>query len=282
MVVAMGFFTFGDLAVKLTAQNGVPIGQIVTILGVGMAIFFRLIMVREGQPVYHKKYLIRPVFLRCAGEIIATFGIIYAIALAPLSTVSALLQSLPLLLTLMGAMFLGERVGIHRILALLAGLIGVLIIIRPGLAGFDVYASLTLVGVVGMAMRDFATRITPSAITTASLSYHSSVTLAVAGLFYMMATEGAVMPGGKALFFAFTMVLLAAFGTFTISVAMRLGDISVISPFRFVRIVFGAAAGIVILGETIDTPTIIGSMIVVAAGLYSWLRERRLALQAND
>ena len=59
-------------------------------------------------------------------------------------------------------------------------------------------------------------------------------------------------------------------------------DVSVISPFRYVRVVFGVGAGILVFGETVDLPVILGSTIVIGAGLYSWMRERKLTLNATD
>ena len=79
------------------------------------------------------------------------------------------------------------------------------------------------------------------------------------------------------LWFCFALVIAAAIGTLAVSTAMRLAEVSAISPFRYVRVVFGIGAGIFILGEQVDAPTIIGCVIVVAAGLYGWFRERRIA-----
>ena len=281
MVIGMFFFMMGDLFLKLSSQ-GIALGIVTMILGVGMSLVFWMMMIRGGDALFHKKYLHRAMAMRCVGESIGIIGVIIAVANAPLSSVTAIMQSLPLVLTLMGALFLKEKVGIRRITALILGLIGVLIIIRPGMDQFDAFATFTLVGVLGMAIRDFGTRIMPSDISTASLSFYGSVMIFITGAGMMLFTNDWHMPTNPYLLYSAGLIVTATIGTLLVSTAMRLGDVSVISPFRYIRIVFGVGAGVIILDESVDMPTIIGSAIVIGAGLYSWLRERQIALKQTS
>ena len=281
MVIGMFFFMMGDLFLKLSSQ-GIALGIVTMILGGGMSCVFCVMMMRKGDAFFHKKYLHKAMAMRCIGESIGIIGVIIAVANAPLSSVTAIMQSLPLVLTLMGAVFLKEKVGIRRITALILGLIGVLIIIRPGMDEFDAFATFTLVGVMGMAIRDFGTRIMPRDISTAALSFYGSVMIFITGAGMMLFTNDWYMPTNPYLLYSAGLIVTATIGTLLVSTAMRLGDVSVISPFRYVRIVFGVGAGVIILDESVDMPTIIGSAIVIGAGLYSWLRERQIALKQTS
>ena len=165
MIAGMFFFTLGDLFLKL-ATTVMPLGMVMIALGLGMSVLFMAMMARARIPLYQKSYFHHALIMRSVGEMIGVVGMFIALAYAPLSSVTAIMQSLPLVLTAMGALFLKEPVGVRRLSALIAGFIGVLIIIRPGMSGFDIFASFTLIGVLGMAIRDFGTRILPSNIST--------------------------------------------------------------------------------------------------------------------
>ena len=279
MVLGSFLFMWGGLFMKFSTQN-MSLGLVTMMLGGGMAVFFAVLMRRSEQPFFDRKYLHFAMLMRCGGEAVGVVGIIIALAFSPLSTVTALMQSLPLVLTIMGAVFLKEPIGWRRVLALMAGLIGVLIIIRPGMAGFDFFATFTLLGVAGMAVRDFGTRIMPKEISTATLSFFGASTIVVTGALMIVVTNDWSAPTWPGVGFGMGLVFFGSIGTLAVSTAMRLGDVSVISPFRYVRVVFGVGAGILIFGESVDFPIILGSTIVVAAGLYSWMRERKLAQES--
>ena len=280
MVAGMFFFTLGDMFLKLATQH-MPLGMVTLFLGFGMALLFWIMMRRRQIPLYHASYLHHALLMRCVGEVIGVSGMVVALAYAPLSSVTALIQSLPLVLTIMGAVFLGEKVGLRRASALIAGLIGVLIIIRPGMASFDVFTSFTLIGVLGMAIREFGTRILPQSISTVAVSFYGSVAILVTGFGMMVLSQDWQMPTMQGSIFATALIVTAAIGTLLVTSSVRLADMALVSPFRFSRVVFGGAAGVLFLGETIDGPTLLGSLIVVGAGLYSWIRERKLALQTR-
>ncbi|MGB1160965.1 MAG: DMT family transporter [Alphaproteobacteria bacterium] len=281
MVLGSFLFMLADMFMKLSSQT-MSIGLVSMMLGGGMALFFAVLMLRSGSRFFDPRYLHFAMAMRCVGEAVGVMGIVIALAFSPLATVTALMQSLPLVLTIMGAVFLKEPVGWRRILALMAGLIGVLIIIRPGMAGFDLFATFTLLGVAGMAIRDFGTRIMPREISTAALSFYGSLTIVLMGMAMIIFSGDWRAPTAEGMRYIVGLVVVGSLGTLAVSTAMRLGDVSVISPFRYVRVVFGVGAGILVFGETVDLPVILGSTIVIGAGLYSWMRERKLTLNATD
>ena len=276
MIAGMFFFTLGDLFLKL-ATTVMPLGMVMIALGLGMSVLFMAMMARARIPLYQKSYFHHALIMRSVGEMIGVVGMFIALAYAPLSSVTAIMQSLPLVLTAMGALFLKEPVGVRRLSALIAGFIGVLIIIRPGMSGFDIFASFTLIGVLGMAIRDFGTRILPSDISTLAVSFYGAVVITLTGFVIMMITNDWHMPDRNGLYLSLALVIMASIGTIIVTNAIRLADMALVSPFRFSRVVFGVGAGILFLGESVDKMTLLGSAIVVGAGLYSWMREVTLA-----
>lgn len=279
MIIAMFFFTVADLFVKLSSQT-IPSAQVVTIMGGGTAIIFYLLTIRQSIALFQASHRHWTVFLRAAGEVIAAYGIMASLAVVPLASVTAIMQSQPLLLTMAGALFLGEKVGIRRISAVLIGLVGVMFILRPGMAEFSFHSWLVIIGVIGMTIRDLGSRIVPRTIPTTAIAFYGAVaTTIIGGL--LMAYEGRVIaPEGVTWVYLIAMVFAGTAGVFFITMAMRLGELSVVSPFRYVKIVFGMGAGIVIFGESLDGPTIFGTILVISAGLYAFMRERSLYRQS--
>ncbi|MGB1311151.1 MAG: DMT family transporter [Leucothrix sp.] len=275
MIVGMACFTVGDLFVKLCSEE-LPSGQVMIFLGLGCAIIFATMLKRSGESMWNRAILERSVMLRNAGEIIGAYGMFMALAYSPLSTVTAITQTLPLLLTLTAALFFGEKVGKHRIGAVIIGFIGSLIVIRPGTSGFDQYSLLTLVAVIGMAMRDVGSRLTRRSISSLLLSFYSGLTLLALGCFLLLLSGGAKVPTFTTSCYLVGLVAAASLGLVMVTQAVRTGELSVVSPFRYIRLLFAAILGILVLDEVIDSYTIIGSIITILAGIYIWLRENKI------
>jgi drug/metabolite transporter (DMT)-like permease len=106
------------------------------------------------------------------------------------------------------------------------------------------------------------------------------MSVVLTGLIFMLFSGGWVMPEGIMILHCFGLIITGALGLWCVSTAMSLADVSAISPFRYVRIVFGMSAGVIVFGEHLDIPTLLGSAIIVGAGLYSWHHERRLVQES--
>ncbi|MCL4675339.1 MAG: DMT family transporter, partial [Pararhodobacter sp.] len=210
-------------------------------------------------------------------EMFATVFMLLGIALAPLSVVSAVLQAMPLTVTLAAAVFLREPVGWRRWSAILVGFFGVLLILRPGLSGYDPYALLPLGAVVMLTFRDIATRRVPDGVASLQLSGWG-FTAVIPGGFLMLALQGEapMMPGAADWGLQVLVLLAAILGYSALVLATRGGDIGLTTPFRYSRLVFGMAIGVVVFGERPDALMLVGAALVVAAGLYTLMREMRL------
>jgi drug/metabolite transporter (DMT)-like permease len=280
MTLAMLAFALADMSIKLLADD-LPVGQVIFLLGLPGALVFAILARLKGHRWLSPVLLMRPVLLRNAAEMLATVGFVSALALIPLSTLSAVIQANPLLVTLGAALFLGERVGWRRWLAIAVGLFGVLLIIRPGAEGFDASIWLAVAAAIGLSLRDLATRPVPKTVPTTLLASYSFTFASIAGLI-ITPVFGAFEPlrpelaGWLALGTAMTIVAI-----FSITSAMRVGDISAVTPFRYTRLVFALVIATLVFGERPDALTLTGAGIVVASGLYTFWREARLRPRAT-
>lgn len=275
MVLAMLFFTAADLFVKL-ASSSLSSGMITSLMGFGTALCFLIGIRATSGVVFSKAYLHWTLALRNFGEAMAALGMIISLSLVDLSTVTAILQSQPLLLTAAGALFLSEKVGIRRAMAVLIGFVGVLIILRPTQDSFALSNVVVLVAVIGMTIRDVGSRQMPSHIPTFVAAFYGGMAIGFVGLATLWLEGVVTIPQGGTYFYTAAMIITGAAGVYLITNAMRLGAVSVVSPFRYVKIIFGIGAGVLVLGERPDIYVLIGSAIVTAAGLYAFMRERHL------
>ena len=197
MVASMASFTFADLFLKLSTES-LPTGEVMMAFGIGCAIGFYLILYQRGERVWNRAFFEPSVVLHNFGEVVATIGIFVALAYAPLSLVSMIMQTLPLVLTLFAFLFLKESIGVHRISAVAVGFVGVLMIIRPGMDDFNLYSLIAVFGVLGMLMRDIGSRLTPKSISTMLLSLYSSLLVTLARVGMLCGTEWLLWPNSQA------------------------------------------------------------------------------------
>jgi drug/metabolite transporter (DMT)-like permease len=276
MVLAMLGFAIEDMFIKLMA-GALPTWQIIGSLGFGGALIFAGLTLSRGQPLLARSFLSPAIFLRSAGELVGTIGFMTAIALTPISSASAILQATPLAVTLGAALFLKEPVGWRRWSAIAAGFLGVMLVIRPGMDGFNVLSLFAVMGVVGLSLRDLMTRMVPPEISSYQLSFLGFVTLVPASvLLSLFSPRAFVMPSAMILTQLGGMVLLGVVSYYAIVAAMRVGEVSYVSPFRYSRLVFALVVGVTVFGERPDALMLIGSAIIVASGIYSVWRERKL------
>jgi drug/metabolite transporter (DMT)-like permease len=275
MVGSMAFFAVEDLFLKRSAE-ALPPGQVLALTGAVGALVFWALAAGQRQPILSMDALRGVPLLRTLAEAGAAMLYIVALALAPLTMTSALLQASPLVVVAGAALFLGEKVGWRRWASILVGFAGVLIILEPWGADFDPTGLLTVACVVILAARDLATRVMPARIGTFQVATWAYLGLVPAGVLLMAGmgqsfawpTPGQWAGLGGAL-------VSGLFGYYAVVAAMRLGEVSVVAPFRYTRLVFAMAIAMVFLGERPDGSTLLGAGLVVGSGLYAFARERR-------
>ncbi|HEX7919752.1 MAG TPA: DMT family transporter, partial [Bradyrhizobium sp.] len=198
-----------------------------------------------------------------------------AISQIPLANASAIFQALPLVITLGAALVFGEPVGWRRWLAIAAGFIGVLVIVRPGAEGFSQPALLALASVGFCAVRDLATRRIPKHLPTVFITLLTTVTVTTAGAVVLVPLGGWKPPSGHALGLLTFAAVLILIGYQCIIVSLRTGDISAVAPFRYTALPWAMLTGYLAFGHKPDGAMLAGAAIIVASGLYAFYRERQ-------
>ncbi len=278
MVLSMLGFAFEDMFIKLLA-DALSVGQILVMLGLGGALVFGGAVLAQGRKPLSRDMLNLPIALRALGEIIGTMCFVSAIVLTPISSASAILQATPLVVTLGAALFLGEAVGWRRWSAIIAGLLGVLLIIRPGMESFQMLSLLAVGAVFALAMRDLATRRTPAVFSTMQLSFLGFAVVVPAGLILMAAQGDAfVLPRGIEWVYFLSGMSVGILAYYAIVAAMRVGQVSFVTPFRYARLLFALVIGVTVFGESPDALTLIGAAVIVLSGIYTVWRERRIGV----
>ncbi|MCT4559386.1 MAG: DMT family transporter [Pelagimonas sp.] len=277
MVLAMALLALSDGFIKLSSQSA-PLGQIMFFLSTGgTALFIGLARLR-GISVWSRDALHPMVLLRNLFEIIGAIGLVIGISKVPLSIFAAIMQAAPLLSTLGAALFLGETVGWRRWLAIAVGLVGMLIVIRPFGTSFSGWELFAVMGVAGLALRDLVTRLAPARVPALSLSvWGFGSTLPVGVVLFFVFENKPLDFAPLTLTYLLAAVLVTAFGYLALTAAMRMASVSIVAPFRYARLVFTTGLGIVIFAERPDTATLCGAGLILLAGLYSFIREARLA-----
>lgn len=276
MVIAMLGFAVEDMFIK-QMSGALPVGQILWVIGVGGGLAFGAFGILRGHAVLSRDAIHPVVLMRTTCEMFGTVGFVTALSLIEISVASAILQATPLVVTAGAAMFLGEAVGWKRWAAIGVGFIGVLLVLRPGLESFDANALWAVLGVLGLGARDLFTRRVPKTVTSVQISTYAFVALIPTGciLLWITGTTNA-RPDSVDTFRLVAAVIIGIGAYYAIVAATRLGDISVVSPFRYSRLVFALIIGFIAFQERPDGLVILGALIIVGSGLFSLWREARL------
>jgi len=275
MTLSMALFTLADANLKLASET-LSTGQITLALGVGGTALFWFMLARRSEPLFSPVFYEPAVLLRTVGEMVATVFIVLALTYSSFTGVTAIIQTLPIVLTLVSFLFLGEKVGIHRMSAVIIGFIGMLVIVRPGSDGFDAYSLFAVMAVVGMSMRDIGSRLSASHHSSVRLAIFGTMSQIVAGVCFMLFEPAPSWPPLIAWGYLFGLIAFASAAIVIITAAMRIGELSAVSPFRYTRLLFGLSAGAIIFDDELDSHMLTGSAIILLAGLYIWLRERKV------
>lgn len=274
MIASMAGFAVEDAFLKSAASH-VPVGQVMLIMGIAGAIAFAALAVWQGQSPVPADLFRRTMIIRSVFEVAGRLFYALAVALTPISTASAILQATPLVVVLGAAYLFGEKVGVWRWALIGAGFAGVMIIIRPGAEGFDALSWLAVLGLLGFAGRDLATRAAAPSLSMAQLGVAGFAVLAASGVLLILSSGGLAWPSGLAWAQIAATTLFGLLGYGALTQAMRTGQVSAVTPFRYSRLLFAMGLGITVFGERPDPATILGSLIIVGCGVVLLSQSRR-------
>jgi drug/metabolite transporter (DMT)-like permease len=275
MNASMLAFIFNDTLVKLAGET-LPIGEILFLRSLIAVALIGGMVLGAGQHREIRRLFHRTTGWRSVGEVGATLFYLTALFRMPIANATTIMQTIPLTTVAAAAWILGERVGWRSWTAIAIGFAGVLIVVRPGLAGFDAHSFLVLVAVAFVTLRDLSTRAMPPGVPILLLTLATSVLVGLVGLALAVfedwswpSTRVWMLLGGSAI------ALTAAYNT--IVVAMRHGEIGVVAPFRYTVIVWAIVLGYFVWGDRPDPFMIAGTAIIIATGIYTFHRQRASA-----
>lgn len=280
MLAGMAAFTFNDALVK-SVTAGLPLFQVIFLRGLLASVLLALLArAQGGWPVHLPRGDRRPVALRTLGEAGATVCFLSALMHLPLANITAIVQSAPLAVTLGAALVFAEPLGWRRLLAILAGFCGVLLIVRPGAEGFDGASLLALGSVAFLVVRDLSTRSLSLGVSTVSVAFLAAVTVTAMGALGAAFETWRMPAPGEAARIAGAGLCLGC-GYLCLVGAVRLGEMGAIAPFRYSGLIWALALGWLVFDEFPRSLTLLGAAIVVATGLFTYYRERRLAREGR-
>ncbi|WP_170575817.1 DMT family transporter [Ruegeria atlantica] len=273
MMGSMAAFTINDALIKAAGAD-LPLFQMVAMRGVLATVLVYLLARHLGALHLNfprqDKWL---VVLRCLTELAATFFFLTALLHMPLANVTAVLQALPLTVTLGAVLFFGEHIGWRRVMAIFMGFAGMLLIVRPGPDGFSVYSIYALIAVASVTTRDLITRRMSHRVPSLTVTLATSLSITLAASVATLLTGWTPIPQDAGLMVASAAIFVLAGYLFSVMV-MRAGDVGFIAPFRYSSLIWALGLGWVMFGDWPDTITMIGAALVVGAGLFTLFRER--------
>jgi drug/metabolite transporter (DMT)-like permease len=281
MCAAMASFACGDTLMKIAAGN-LPTSELLFIRGTVVASVSAVAAYLLGAFCWLRPACTPAMTLRALGDVGGGWSFQSGLARVSYADLTAITQLGPLAITAASALFLGERVGWRRWTATFVGLIGVLIIIRPGSSAFNVWALAGIASVLCSTVRDLATRRIDHRVPPVLIMTLSSAAVTLAALCVAPFVAWSV-PHTSLLLMLCTAGLFSLLGQLCVIIAVRTGEISAVSPFRYTIIAFAILSGIFVFNHFPDAMTLFGIAIVAGAGLYTFYREqqlRRLAIAA--
>ncbi|WP_206378371.1 DMT family transporter [Sneathiella limimaris] len=275
MIVAMAAFAVEDALIKAVAVS-LPVAEVLVLFGIGGMIFFAALATWRKEPLFIRDSISPPMRVRVCFEVLGRLFYVLALAFSSLSATTAILQATPIVVVLGAAVFFKEKVGWRRWTAIGIGLVGVLVILRPATDSFTVQSILAVLGMLGFAGRDLASRAAPKSLSSSALGFYGFIAIILAGALYSLWEQKAFLLPDLTDSGYLCLAVIWGAGAYTcLMKAMRTGEVSIVTPFRYTRLLFGIALGVILFNETVDTPMIIGCTIIVLSGLFILARGNR-------
>jgi S-adenosylmethionine uptake transporter len=276
MMASMVAFVVNDTFLKLT-DGVLPLFQLIFLRGSFATVLVYLLARKLGalrkQINRRDKGLIA---LRGFTEIVTAYFFLTALFNMPLGNLNAIMQVVPLTVTLGSALFYREAVGWRRMLAIGVGLCGVMLIIRPSADGFSLWSLYALAAVLCVTTRDLVTRQLSRDVPGMAVTLGTTVSVMVAAGLASLTQEWVAVTLPVAACISGSAVVISA-GYFLSIQVMRTGDVSFIAPFRYAGLIAAMCMGYLVFGEVPKVLTLLGASIVIATGLFTFYRERRIS-----
>ena len=271
MTLAMLCLSVNDVLVK-GLSSAYPIWEVIFFRAFsGVIISFILVVFFGWQTLKTKKSLahLTRAFASVACVVFYFFGLKYLM----LSENVAIVHSAPILATLLAVPFLGEKLGLHRITAVILGFIGVLIIVKPGSDLFKFESLFPLAAAFFMAVGYLATRFLMSTESSVSIIFYYSLALLITSLVFF--PNDFIMPSAFNLIPLMGLGIMGSLGHYFLSQAAKSAEVVVITPFEYTSFIFLGVMGYFFYGEVPDSSVYIGMLLIILSGIYIVYREQQ-------
>ncbi len=274
-------FAVSDTILKHLFER-VPVGQVMGLRGVLICVLLLLaLLIRRRRFV--PEHAFSPVSLaRAAIEIALSLSFFLSLRIMPLADATVLLFAAPIIMTLMATLFLGEKVGAPRWIAVLTGFLGVLLVAGPTNRALGTEALLPLLAATLVAIRDVITRYVPAEHDSTTVALTTAIAVSIAGclslpLGWTGLIEPWVAPGPADMAqIALSATLIAAAYTAVVA-AYRLGETSFLAPFRYSSIPLVVLLSWSVFGDRPTLSMLVGTVVISLSGMFIFTRERQQA-----
>ena len=267
MILSMAAFAGEDSIIKALSAE-LPVSQIIFLIGIGGTVVFLISGLLLNREILVPEINSVPMHARIITEICGRIFYSLALALTSLSSTTMILQATPLVVVAGAAIFFREKVGVIRWLAIGLGFIGVLLVVSPNEKEFNLLSLLAILGMLGFALRDLASRAASPKLNIFTLGCHGFLSLAVAGILLSLILQQPFLTvSEKAWLFLAAGIILGVVGYGSLISAMRIGEVSAITPFRYTRLIFGLSIGYFIFDENIGFYAGLGCLLIVLSSL---------------
>jgi drug/metabolite transporter (DMT)-like permease len=281
MNLSMFAFTVNDAFMK-SVTHDLPLFQTIALRGtVAVLCLLAVARISGGFTLAIPAPALRIIALRSLADVAATILFLSALMHMPLANLSAVMQAIPLAVTLGAAIYYKDAIGWRRMTAILVGFLGVMIIIRPGTDGFDIWSVMGLASVLAVVVRDLAVRPLPRNVPSIMVALGAGVAVTLMGYLGVLA-GGWQTPTGVQLLQMCGAGVMLTIGYICAVTAMRVGDVGFIAPFRYMSLMWAILLGWIAFGSLPDFWAVIGALIVVATGIYTLLREGKRRRDASS
>ena len=275
MFISVCAFSLMDIIVKWS--EAYPLGQVLFFRGFFGVILYFIIMPKENIKNFY--YTKRPGlhFLRCLSGLIALIAIFIALRNLPLATVVSISFAAPIFTTIFSIFLLSEKVGVFRWLAVIIGFVGILIITEPGFSSFNIYFIYPIIFCLGLSYVAIAIRQLSTTEPVWLISLYFSITITLASLFTL--PYGWVMPNFSDLTLLILIGVFGGLANLWLGQSYKLAEVSLVSPLKYLALIFAIGFGYFIWGEVPSLKTLFGAALVIISSIIIFRREIYLKKQ---
>lgn len=274
MLTATATFVVGDSFMKIALED-LPPYEVLFLRGVACSLVAAMIVTARAEWSAIAGVLNLKTVLRALGETLSTLCYVVALARMPIADVIAILQTAPLILILGAALILRERIGVTRILLVILGFAGALLVAQPGTSGFTPVSLLAFGSAFLIASRDLVGRGVPLHIPVTIVIFCTMIVMTVGAGLMMLAAETWMPPTPRHLTYIGLAGTFIAVGQIGLVLAYRWGRTASVAPFFYSFALWGVLAGLVVWGELPNAVALVGIALIVLSGVIIVIHAQR-------